>query len=104
MREWWFQITNDMFWPVVAVWIIIMLNPREHPSKEENDDGIIQSTGLSLPVYLREETIPGGNIPEAGRDNIDGDERVHNRPTNGLAEYTLEIPIPDPLPGSSAGN
>jgi hypothetical protein len=104
MREWWFQITDYMFWPIVAVWIMILLNPRERPSKEENDNGIIQPTGLPLLVCTREETVHGGDIPEAGRDNIDGDERVRDRPTGGLAEYTPEIPIPDPIPGSGAGN
>jgi hypothetical protein len=104
MRQWWFQITNDMFWPIVAVWIMILINPRKHPSKKESDDGIIQPTGLPLLVYSREETVHGGDIPEAGRDDIDGDERVRDRSTSGLAEYTLEIPIPDPLQRSSAGN
>ena len=104
MREWWFQITDYMFWPIVAVWIMILLNPREHPSKEENDNGILQSTGLPLLVYTREEAVHGGDIPEAGRDDTDGDERIRDRSAGSLAEYTPEIPILKPLQGSSAGN
>lgn len=101
-REWWFQITNDMFWPIVAVWLMILIAPRE--KKETNDNGIIQPPGLPILVYSREETVYGGDNPEASRNDIDGDERVRDRAAIGLAEYPPITPTPESLPGSAAGN
>lgn len=98
-REWWFQITNDMFWPVVAVWIMIMTIPRVR--KKEDEDGDIHPTGLPILVYDREEALQRTDNSEASGSDLDGDERIFDRPTSRLAEYPPIAPEPDPIPGAS---